>query len=64
MRAALLSCWALFDLLLLQNHVLRDDWTVVSNDLSLCAQFEHTLLVTDDGVDVLTAYEPFAEVEE
>lgn len=47
-----------------ENHVLRDDWTVVSNDLSLCAQFEHTLLVTDDGVDVLTAYEPFAEVEE
>ena len=47
-----------------QNHTLKDDWTVVTDDMSLCAQFEHTLLITDDGVDVLTAYSPFADVPE
>ena len=46
-----------------QNHVLRDDWTVVSNDKSLCAQFEHTILITEEGAEVLTAYEPFAEIK-
>ena len=34
--------------------VLPDEWTVVTRDRSLSAQWEHTLLVTDDGVDVLT----------
>ena len=34
--------------------VLPDDWTVVTRDRSLSAQWEHTLLVTDDGVEVLT----------
>jgi len=34
--------------------LLRDDWTVVTKDRSLSAQWEHTLLVTDTGVDVLT----------
>ena len=32
-----------------------DDWTSVTTDGSLTAQFEHTLLVTDDGVEILTA---------
>ena len=31
-----------------------DGWTAVTNDGSRCAQFEHTMVVTDDGVDVLT----------
>jgi methionyl aminopeptidase len=31
-----------------------DKWTVVTKDRSLSAQWEHTLLVTDDGVEVLT----------
>eukprot|EP00882_Tetradesmus_deserticola_P032718 GHRQ01037271.1.p2 GENE.GHRQ01037271.1~~GHRQ01037271.1.p2 ORF type:complete len:104 (+),score=40.19 GHRQ01037271.1:445-756(+) len=31
-----------------------DGWTVVTADGSLTAQFEHTLLVTADGVEVLT----------
>ncbi len=35
-------------------EVLDDDWTAVTVDGSLSAQFEHTLLVTDDGVEVLT----------
>jgi methionyl aminopeptidase len=36
------------------SRVLRDDWTVVTKDKSLSAQWEHTLLVTADGVEVLT----------
>jgi len=31
-----------------------DDWTVVTRDRLRSAQFEHTLLVTDDGAEVLT----------
>ncbi len=31
-----------------------DDWTAVTADGRRTAQFEHTLLVTDDGADVLT----------
>lgn len=36
------------------SRLLRDNWTVVTKDKSLSAQWEHTLLVTNDGVDVLT----------
>lgn len=32
-----------------------DDWTSATADGGLSAQFEHTLLVTEDGVEVLTA---------
>ena len=35
-----------------------DDWTAVTSDGSRSAQFEHTLLVTEDGVEVLTARLP------
>ncbi|KAF2501808.1 methionine aminopeptidase [Lophium mytilinum] len=35
-----------------------DDWTSATQDGSLTAQFEHTLLVTEDGVEVLTARLP------
>jgi methionyl aminopeptidase len=31
-----------------------DDWTVVTKDRKCSAQFEHTLLVSDDGAEVLT----------
>ena len=34
-----------------------DKWTAVTADGSLAAQWEHTLLVTDNGVDILTQYE-------
>jgi methionyl aminopeptidase len=37
--------------------VLDDDWTAVTRDGSLSAQFEHTVLVTHDGVEVLTRRE-------
>jgi len=39
-----------------KRHVtlLPDRWTVVTKDRSLSAQWEHTVLVTADGVEVLT----------
>ncbi|MCL4408958.1 MAG: type I methionyl aminopeptidase [Gammaproteobacteria bacterium] len=36
------------------TKILGDGWTVLTKDRSLSAQWEHTLLVTDDGVEVLT----------
>jgi len=36
------------------TKVLPDAWTVVTKDRSLSAQFEHTLAITADGVEVLT----------
>jgi methionyl aminopeptidase len=33
---------------------LADGWTIVTKDHSLSAQWEHTVLVTDTGYDVLT----------
>jgi methionyl aminopeptidase len=38
-----------------QTRVLVDDWTVVTEDGSLSAHFEHTIAVTEDGHEVLTA---------
>ncbi|SFH95943.1 type I methionyl aminopeptidase [Modicisalibacter xianhensis] len=38
-----------------RTKVLRDGWTAVTRDKSLSAQWEHTLLVTEGGVEVLTA---------
>ena len=35
-------------------RVLADGWTVVTRDRSLSAQWEHTVLVTEDGYDLLT----------
>jgi methionyl aminopeptidase len=37
-----------------QVRLLPDNWTVVTKDHSLSAQWEHTLLVTEDGHEVLT----------
>jgi methionyl aminopeptidase len=38
-----------------QTRVLRDGWTVVTADRSLSAHFEHTIAITEDGPEVLTA---------
>ncbi len=35
-------------------EVLSDKWTVLTKDRSLSAQFEHTILVTERGAEVLT----------
>lgn len=40
-----------------QVKLLKDGWTVVTKDRSLSAQWEHTILVTDDGYEVLTICE-------
>ncbi len=36
------------------TKLLRDEWTVVTKDRSLSAQWEHTLLVTETGYEILT----------
>jgi methionyl aminopeptidase len=35
-------------------RVLDDGWTVVTADGSLSAQFEHTVVVTQSGSEILT----------
>jgi methionine aminopeptidase len=37
-----------------RRRVLDDGWTVVTADGSLSAQFEHTVLVTREGFEILT----------
>jgi methionyl aminopeptidase len=36
------------------NERWDDGWTVVTTDGSRTAQFEHTVLVTDEGSEILT----------
>ena len=36
------------------TRVLPDGWTVVTKDRKLSAQWEHTVAVTEDGVEILT----------
>ena len=37
-----------------ETKILSDGWTAVTKDKSLSAQFEHTLGVTADGVEIFT----------
>ncbi len=37
-----------------ETRLLSDNWTVVMRDHSLSAQWEHTILVTTDGYEILT----------
>ena len=37
-----------------ETKLLNDNWTVVTKDRSLSAQWEHTILATDDGYEILT----------
>ncbi|PKB90204.1 type I methionyl aminopeptidase [Ewingella americana] len=39
-----------------QNKVLPDGWTVVTKDHSLSAQWEHMIVVTKDGYEILTPW--------
>jgi methionyl aminopeptidase len=39
-----------------QTRLLPDGWTVVTKDHSLSAQWEHTIAVTEDGYEILTAW--------
>ncbi len=37
-----------------QTRVLADEWTVVTKDKSLAAHFEHSVVITKDGCEILT----------
>ena len=37
--------------------VLEDGWTAITKDRKLSAQFEHTIVVTEDGAEILTLLE-------
>ena len=37
-----------------ETKILADDWTAVTRDKSLSAQFEHSVGVTDDGCEIFT----------
>jgi len=37
-----------------QTRLLGDGWTAITKDRKLSAQFEHTVLVTEDGYEILT----------
>jgi methionyl aminopeptidase len=44
-----------------QVKILSDGWTAVTRDRSLSAQFEHSVGVTDDGVEIFTLSERHGE---
>jgi methionyl aminopeptidase len=46
-----------------QDTLWPDDWTAVTGDGSYSAQFEHTMLVTEDGVELLTARLPTSRAD-
>ncbi len=37
-----------------RGHTLSDNWTFVTDDKKLSAQWEHTVVVTEDGCEILT----------
>jgi len=37
-----------------ETEVLLDDWTVISKDRSLTAHYEHTIVITETGYEILT----------
>ena len=37
-----------------ETKVLSDDWTVVSLDGKLSAHYEHTVLITENGYEILS----------
>jgi methionyl aminopeptidase len=41
-------------------EVLSDGWTALTRDRKLSAQFEHTIAVTEDGVEILTLQKQYA----
>jgi methionyl aminopeptidase len=46
-----------------EAQVLDDNWTAVTKDGKLSAQFEHTIAVTENGVEILTLPESQDEVK-
>ena len=46
-----------------RDRTWEDGWTAVTADGSRSAQFEHTLLVTETGVEILTARLPTSRAD-
>ena len=44
----------MFTLGTFETHMLPDDWTIVTDDGSLAAHFEHTIAITERGPEILT----------
>lgn len=44
------------------TKIMPDEWTVVTKDHTLSAQWEHTILVTEDGFEILTLREEELEL--
>jgi methionyl aminopeptidase len=42
-------------------YVANDGWTIKTVDGSFSAHFEHTILITEGGADILTAYNQLDE---
>ena len=42
---------------LLEQRILEDDWTTVTVDGSDSAHYEHTIVITEDGYEILTTEE-------
>ena len=49
-----LALWLMINLGGLDYEIWDDGWTVATKDTKWTAQFEHTLVVTEDGADILT----------
>ncbi|MCX7973325.1 MAG: type I methionyl aminopeptidase [Candidatus Aminicenantes bacterium] len=47
-----------------REEILNDGWTAVTRDRSLAAHFEHTVVATDKGVEILTLVPEKQESEE
>lgn len=43
--------------------ILEDGWTAVTEDESRSAQFEHTILITEKGSEILTVADAFENFE-
>ena len=44
-------------------EVLADKWTAITKDGKLSAQFEHTVAVTQDGVEILTLFDQETQIK-
>lgn len=45
-----------------RTRILGDDWTVVTEDGSRAAHFEHTVAITPSGPEILTSLEPSSPI--
>lgn len=59
-QSGVMKAWETFTIepMLVQGKIVcetwKDKWTVVTKDRGLAAQYEHTLLITPDGAEIMT----------